>query len=123
MRTPASLLLLVFVAACNVGGGTQPSSTRLDVRVRDDIGAAVDRMPVTVTFSSGERVSTRTGSDGKVAIDVPDGGTYQVTVIPRVGFIGGVAGLSKAVTVDERTSRTVDFTVHRAGMSTGDHPG
>ena len=79
----------------------------------------MDRIPVTATLSS-TRVDASTRGDGTVEIRVPEAGTYLVRVLPRAGYLGSTPALSKSVTVDYNGRAAVDFTVHRAGVSTAD---
>jgi len=88
----------------------------------DDIGAPVNRMPITVTMSETSRIDGRTGSDGIADIRVGEAGTYEVRVIPRDGYLAGVEPLSKTVTVEANDAIVLTFTVHRQGVTTADPP-
>lgn len=79
----------------------------------------MDRMPVAAILST-MRLDKSTGSDGTVHIHVADPGLYLVRVTPRAGYLGSTPALSKSVTVAANARVTVDFTVHREGVSTGD---
>ena len=79
----------------------------------------MDRMPVAAILST-TRVDVSTGNDGTADIRVPDAGTYLIRVTPRAGYLGSTPALSKSVTVGANARVTVDFTVHRQGVSTGD---
>jgi hypothetical protein len=94
----------------------------INVTVRDDRGVPVDRMPITVKVSEANRVNTHTGRDGTVVVGVADEGVYQVTVIPRTGYVGSTNGLSKTVRISANENAAVSFTVHREGVSTADPP-
>lgn len=122
MRTLILVAMLAGVAGCGIGGSTGPDSTAITVRLRDDNGAPVDRTQVSVTLST-SRVVARTQGDGTADIALTDAGVYQVSVIPREGYITS-AGLSKSVTVVANAKASVEFTVFRSGSSTaGTVPG
>jgi hypothetical protein len=117
MRRLILTLLVAGGIACESSTGTE--SSVISVVVRDDRGAPVDRMPVSATLSS-TRVDASTRGDGRAEIRVPEPGTYLVRVLPRAGYVGSTPALSKSVTVDDNVRATVDFTVHREGVSTAD---
>ena len=120
MRSFITGLLIAAVWACSSGTPTSPSGPVLNVRVIDDIGAPVNRMPIKVTMSEASRVDGRTGDDGTADIRLTAAGTYEVRVIPRNGYVAGIEPLSKTVTVEENGAVTLTFTVHRTGVSTAD---
>jgi len=122
MRIVILGLLIASVSACGSGGPTSASGTVLEVRVMDDIGAPVNRMPITVTMSETSRIDGRTGSDGIADIRVGEAGTYEVRVIPRDGYLAGIEPLSKTVTVEANDAIVLTFTVHRQGVTTADPP-
>lgn len=121
MRPLVLVPLLVGLAACS-GNSTQPTSMVINVSVRDDRGVPVDRMPITVKVSEATRVNTRTRRDGTVGVGVAGEGVYQVTVIPRTGYIGSTNGLSKTVQIAANENAAVSFTVYREGVSTAEPP-
>jgi hypothetical protein len=120
MRSVILGLLIAGVSACSSGTPTGPRGPVLNVRVIDDAGAPVDRMPIKVTMSEDSRVDGRTGRDGTADIRLTAAGTYEVRVIPRDGYLAGIEPLSKTVTVEANGAVTLTFTVHRAGVSTAD---
>ena len=119
MRQLIAALMIVTATACESGAGPDAQSAVISVVVRDDRGVPVNRMPVAAIFST-TRVDVSTGNDGTADIRVPDPGTYHIRVTPRAGYLGSTPALSKSVTVDANARVTVDFTVHRQGVSTGD---
>lgn len=122
MRRLVQLSLLMMLASCDAGRTTRPESPRLTVRVVDDRGIPVSRMPVRVMISSAEPLAASTNLDGRVDISVPVAGVYLVWVVPRIGYLGGTPGLSKSIAVTGAAVALVDFTVHREGVSTADPP-
>lgn len=115
------VLVSVFIGtvAC-AGQGTEVESTIINVLVRDDRGVTVNRIPVSAILSPTSRVDASTRTDGTVQLRVPDGGIYVVRVTARAGYIGSTPELIKSVSVDTNGTATVDFTVYRQGVSTGD---
>jgi len=113
-------LLVASASACSSGTPTSLLGPVLNVRVIDDIGAPVNRMPIKVTMSEASRIDGRTGNDGTADIRLTQAGTYEVRVIPRDGYLAGIEPLSKTVTVEANGTVTLTFTVHRAGVSTAD---
>lgn len=119
--------LLVFsvaavLAACSSGGTTGPDANVINVRVVDDIGTGVGRMPVTAIMSNGASVRGVTREDGTVKIGVADAGTYQVSVVPRDGYLRGVDPLVRTISVSASESASIQFLVSRAGISTAETP-
>jgi hypothetical protein len=109
------LLLLLAVAGC---AASSPGSAGISVNVRDENGSPVARTQVRVSLPSG--IADRgTDDNGNVTVDVPSSGSYRVQVIPREGYVSS-ANLTKDVTVYEMERATVDFTMHRAGVSTAE---
>lgn len=119
MRQLIVALIVAAGTACESGTGTDPRSPVISVVVRDDRGLPVERMPVMAILST-TRVNVSTRRDGTADIRVPDAGTYVVQVTPRAGYVGSTPALSKSVTVSANGKVTVDFTVHREGVSTAD---
>ena len=119
MRRLVLASLILGLSACGSGGPTSPQAL-INVRVSDDIGAPVDRMPVRVTMSAAERFEGSTGRGGTARIEVSGAGTYEVKVIPRDGYLAGPEPLLKTVIVESNGTSTVTFTVHRVGVSTAD---
>ena len=111
--------ILIGTVAC-AGQGTEVEATIINVVVRDDRGVPVNRMPVSAIISPTGRVDASTRTDGTVQLRVPDGGIYVVRVTARAGYIGSTPDLIKSVSVDANATATVDFTVYRQGVSTGD---
>jgi|GEM_PF-3204867 len=122
MRRLALASLIIGVSACGSGGPTAPEGPVINVRVSDDIGAPVSRMPIRVVAPAAEQLEGSTRNDGTLEIQVGDPGVYQVRVIPREGYLAGTEPLSKVVTVEPNESVIVLFTVHRAGVSTATPP-
>lgn len=114
MRPLVLASLLVGLAACDAGRGTGPESSVITVRVRDANGVSAGPNQVLVTLATGT-LSARTDRDGTAAIAVAGAGTYRVTIVPRDGFVGGTAGLSRTVAVGPGAPAVVEFTVYRAG--------
>lgn len=106
------------LVACD--SGTSPDSTVINVRVRDDIGAPVNRTAIRVSMSDEARLNATTRRDGTADIEVSDAGEYRVYVIPSAGYTAGQEPLSRVVTVSSNSKVTVDFVVQRAGVSTAD---
>lgn len=121
MRLLQRLSLLVTLAACSTGGGTDPNVAVLRVRLVDDRGMSAGRHQVIVQPTAGTTVERVTGTDGKVSIGVASSGTYQVRVVPRDGWMSTPA-LTRTVTLVATQQAVVDFTLLRAGVSTGDIP-
>lgn len=121
MRLLQRLSLLVTLAACSTGGGTDPNAAVLRVRLVDDRGMSAGRHQVIVQPTAGTTVERVTGTDGKVSIGVASSGTYQVRVVPRDGWMSTPA-LTRTVTLVATQQAVVDFTLLRAGVSTGDIP-
>ena len=109
--------MLIIAAACS--NGVEPASQVINVRVVDDRGVAVDRMPVTVSLTSVIQ-DTNTGRSGSVDIALPAAGEYTVHVVPRAGYLRGPDPLTRKVFVAPSGRVNVEFVVFRAGVSTGD---
>jgi hypothetical protein len=120
MRRLVLASLIFSASACGSGEPAGPRGPVINIRVNDDIGVPVSRMPILVTRSAAARIEGSTGTDGTLEIHLGDAGTYQVRVIPRDGYLAGVEPLSKVVTVEPDATETVMFTVHRIGVSTAD---
>lgn len=114
--------LLAAFSACKpeTSAGPEPT-TVINVRVRDDIGAPVDRTQIIVTMSA-TRLDSRTRRDGTADINVGDAGVYMVRVVPRAGYIGEAQPIIKTVRVDSNSTATVDFTLNRAGTALPNFP-
>lgn len=121
MRPLRRLSLLVTLAACSAGGGTDPNDAVLRVRLVDDRGMSAGRHQVVVQPTVGATVERVTGTDGRVSIGVASSGIYRVRVIPRDGWMSTPA-LTRTVTLVSTEQAVVDFTLLRAGVSTGDVP-
>lgn len=122
MRGVIRGLLIAGVSACSSGSPTSPQGPVLAVRVIDDAGAPVNRMPIAVRMFEATRIDGRTGIDGSADIRLSEAGTYEVRIIPRAGYVGGIEPLSKTVTVEANGSVSLTFTVHREGVSTANPP-
>ena len=110
-------LLLALVASIASGCTSSTGPERaIEVRVADDRGAPVERMRVVVTLSGTDRQVALTRKDGTATIDVRNSGSYQVTVIPRAGYVGVPGTLTTTVTVAGESRAEVGFTVHREGI-------
>ena len=118
MRNLIVLGLITTVAACGSSGSTEPTGSQsvINVRVVDDIGAPVDRIPVIVTMSA-IRFDGRTSKNGKAGISVSSPGTYSIRVIPREGYIASLEPSVKSVSVEANATAQVDFTIFRTGNS------
>ena len=79
-------------------------------------------MPVTALTSDGLTVKGVTRNDGRVHLGVPGSGVYQVSVIPRAGYLRGTDPLVRTVSVDPAASASIQFQVSRAGVSQAEHP-
>lgn len=122
MRRLVIVGLLATLGACKTETPIGPEATSvINVRVRDDIGAPVDRTHIIVTMSA-TRLDSRTGRDGTADIDVGDAGVYMVRVVPRAGYVGEAQPIMKTVRVDSNTIATVDFTLNRAGTTSPNSP-
>lgn len=119
MRSLRLLSLLLGLAACSTGGGTDPNVAVLRVHLVDDRGMSAGRHQVVVQPSVGTTLERVTGDDGTVSIRVPSSGRYQVRVIPRDGWMSTPA-LTRVVTLVSSQQASVDFMLLRAGVSTGD---
>lgn len=118
MRKLILLPLLLGAAACDFGGGTGSDAAVINVRVVDDSGAPISRIPVRVMLTpSAETLSARTEGDGTARVGVSGAGTYRVTVIPRAGYVGGASPLARNVEVSGSGRTTVDFTIYREGVT------
>ncbi|HEX6574417.1 MAG TPA: hypothetical protein VF042_05550 [Gemmatimonadaceae bacterium] len=122
MRRLLVLAAALGIAACNSGGSTSPDVNVINVRVVDDAGEGVVRMPVYAVTSSGETLKGVTRRDGTVRLAVSGAGTYQLSVIPRDGYIKAIDPLTRTVSVDAMTAASVQFQVYRIGVSTGERP-
>ena len=118
MRRLLVTSLLLIVGACDGSSSTRSDASTISVRVLDDRGVPVNRMPVVARLSASASVSTRTGKDGTAEIHVGDPGLYTVSVIPRDGYFKGLDPLTKSVSVASNAVAAVDFTVYRAGVTT-----
>jgi hypothetical protein len=121
MRRLVLASLVTGLAACDGGRSTGPDASVITVRIREDGGAPGGRNQVLIATPSAT-VSASTSRDGTADVAVATAGTYRVTVIPRDGFVGGIAGLSKVVTVAAGEAAVVEFTVNRAGASPVEPP-
>lgn len=119
MRSLRLLPLLVGITACGSGGATDPNAAVLQVRLVDDRGASAGRHHVVVQPTAGTAVERVTGTDGRVSIGVASSGTYRVRVVPRDGWMSTPA-LTRTVTLVSTPQAVLDFTLLRAGVSTGD---
>ncbi|MGZ8379112.1 MAG: hypothetical protein ACXWZS_02005 [Gemmatirosa sp.] len=121
MRRLVLASLLAGLAACDGGRSTGPGAAVITVRIREDGGASGGRNQVLIATPSAT-LSASTSPDGTADVAVATAGSYRVTVIPRDGFVGGIAGLSKVVTVAAGEAAVVEFTVNRASVSPGEPP-
>jgi hypothetical protein len=121
MRRLVLASLLVGAVACDSGRGLAPDASVISVRIRDDTGAPAGRNQVLLTMSA-VSLNASTKGDGTADVTVESAGTYRVTVVPRAGFVGGQAGLTKVVTVVPGSQTVVEFTVNRVGTGPGDVP-
>ena len=122
LRRLAIVGLLTALAACKSDTSTGPAPAAvINVRVRDDIGAPVDRTQIIVTMSA-TRLDSHTKSDGTADFSVGHPGIYMVRVVPRDGYLGDTAPMIKTVRVDSNTTATVDFVLNRAGTSSPNFP-
>ena len=120
LRTFAlSIALSVSAAGCSPGDGTGPDATLLHIRLLDDSGQPAGRHQVVIAPESGASLSRVSGRDGTLDVALSGAGRYRVTVIPRAGFVSTPA-LIRQVQVAARTSASVEFTIQRAGVSSGD---
>jgi hypothetical protein len=122
MRKMLMLSVAALLAACSSSGTTDPAAKTIDVRVVDDVGAGVWRMPVTALTSDGLTVTGVTRRDGTVHLGVAGTGVYQVSVTPREGYLRGTDPLVRTVSVDPTASASIQFQVSRAGISQAEHP-
>jgi len=118
MRNLIVLGLVTTLAACGSSASTEPTGSQsvISVRVVDDIGAPVDRIPVIVTMSA-SRFDGRTSKNGKAGISVSSPGTYSIRVIPRDGYVASLEPTVKSVSVEANATAQVDFTIFRTGNS------
>ena len=79
-------------------------------------------MPVSVLTSDGLTVTGVTRRDGTVHLGVAGTGVYQVSVIPREGYLRGTDPLVRTVSVDPTASASIQFQVSRAGISQAERP-
>ena len=119
MRSMIRSFILLGIVAC--GSATSPSSTTLNVRLLDDAGTPAGRNHIIVSQSGKADVHSQSGSGGTATLRLAGGGTYQITVVPRNEYIGGT-DLSKSVMVSDNGQASVDFTLHRAAISTAEQP-
>ena len=122
MRKVLMLSAVALLAACSSSGTTDPAAKTINVRVVDDIGAGVSRMPVTALTSEGLTVRGVTRRDGTVRLGVAGTGVYQVSVTPREGYLRGTDPLVRMVSIDPAASASIQFQVSRAGISQAEHP-
>ena len=122
MRRLLVLSVAAAMAACSSGGSTGPAANVINVRVVDDAGIGVGRMPVTAVSSSGAEVRGVTHGDGTVKISVTESGVYQVSMIPREGYLRSLDPLTRTVSVDAAQAASIQFQVWRSGVSTGENP-
>ncbi len=114
--------LLATLAACKSETSTGPQATSvINVRVRDDSGAPVDRTQIILTMSA-TRLDSHTRKDGTADFNVGEAGVYMVRVVPRAGYLGEAQPIIKTVRVDANTTATVDFTLNRAGNALPNFP-
>lgn len=116
MRKLLLLPLLMGAAACDLGSSTEPQVAVINVRVVDDRGVPVNRAELSVQLSSASRVDAKTGSDGTANVGVATAGTYQVSVVPRAGFLSGTEGSSRTIVVAPNSRTTVEFKLYREGV-------
>lgn len=120
MRSLRLYAFLVGLAACSTGGtSTDPNIAVLRVRLVDDRGMSAGRHQVVVHPSLGTTVQRVTGTDGRVSIGVASSGMIEVRVVPRDGWMS-TPSLTRTVTLVSSQEASVDFTLLRAGVSTGD---
>jgi hypothetical protein len=62
-------------------------------------------------------IQSQTGTDGTATLKLAQGGTYEITIVPRNEYLGG-AELSKLVIVADNSQASVEFTLRRASLST-----
>jgi hypothetical protein len=122
MRKMLLLSAVTLITACSSGSTTDPAANTIDVRVVDDVGAGVWRMPVTALTSDGVIVKGVTARDGTVHLGIAGAGVYQVSVIPREGYLRALDPLVRTVSVDPAASASVQFQVSRAGVSQAERP-
>lgn len=117
MRRLVLASLLVGVVACDSGRSLGPEASVIHVRIRDDRGVAAGRNQLLLTAPS-VRLSASTDRDGTAEVTVESADTYRVTVVPRDGYVGGLAGLTQVVTVTPGSQVVLEFTVMRAASPT-----
>ena len=120
MRKMLMLSIAVLVAACS--STTDPAAKTITVRVVDDAGAGVGRMPVTALTTEGVSVKGVTRKDGTVHLGVAGAGVYLVSVTPREGYLRGIDPLVRTFSVDPTGSASIQFQVWRAGVSQAERP-
>ncbi len=112
MRRVLLLGLLAGVAACG-SDATGPGGPAIEVQVVDDRGVPVDRIRIVVTLSPTEKVRMLTGKTGIARFRIPEAGSYQVSVIPRAGYLTAPGTSRATVVVSDDLTADVGFTVHR----------
>ena len=122
MRKLLVLSAAVLLSACSSGASTEPALNVISVRVVDDAGNGVERMPVTAVMAGGVSVKGVTRNDGTVKIGIAHLGVYQVSMVPRDGYIRATDPLTRTMSIDANTSASIQFQVWRSGVSTGETP-
>ena len=122
MRRLLVLSVAAVLSACSAGGSTEPAVSVINVRVVDDTGTGVGRMPVTAVMSSGTIVKGVTRGDGTVRISVTESGVYRVSMVPREGYLRAADPLTRTISVDAAAAASIQFQVWRSGVSQAETP-
>lgn len=111
-------LLCIIAAACSAP--TELDTAVINVLVRDDVGKSAGRNEVIIRRvdapDATRRVETGTNTAGRVSVEIPESGTYEVLVIPTTAYASSPA-LRRTVTVIPGERVVLAFTLHRAGSS------
>jgi len=122
MRRFLVLSAAAVLSACSSGASTEPALNVINVRVVDDAGNGVGRMPVTAVMTNGVSVRGITRSDGTLKIGIAQLVVYQVSMVPRDGYLRATDPLTRTMSIDPNTSASIQFQVWRSGVSTAETP-
>lgn len=117
---PRLVATLLCLAAAACSAPTYLDTAVINVLVRDDVGKNAGRNEVIIRRVDApdamRRVDTGTNTAGRVSVEVPESGTYEVVVIPTPIYASSPE-LRRTVTVVTGERIVLAFTLYRAGWS------
>ena len=114
-------VLVVALSACSMLQRRTDGLASIRVRVTDDYGAGMERVPVRIEgFGAGSaeaRGEQETNHDGDAVFDRLTTGTYTIRIFPPVSY-GGGASVTRSVAVIPNANKRVNVRLARGINST-----